>query len=208
MVARGVLLERKVRAAIGLGRACVVISVALHLLYRARARGASNLSKPLYKVALTVRKRRKAMAPITISRTRFIGAPPATVFAVLADPQQLGTLLPRVRRVEFLERGPQSARIATHMAFGPFGDVRTEGDVRWQEGRELVFESQRPVPVTSRWTLTPSGAGTELLATLALDLTALIGPLAAFVPPERVADVVAPDLDAALAEIARRTQAQ
>ncbi len=141
---------------------------------------------------------------ITIRRARHIAASPDTIFAALSDPQQLAALLPRVRQIELLEQGQDQARIATHMAFGPFGDIRNEGRVRWVDGRELRFESPRPVPVTSRWVLTPSEGGTDLEASLALDLGPLLGPLAAFVPAERVADVVGPDLDAALDAVSRR----
>jgi hypothetical protein len=53
--------------------------------------------------------------------------------------------MPRVRRVEMLDRQHDRARIATHMAFGPFGDIRTEGEVRWRRDREVVFRAQWPV---------------------------------------------------------------
>jgi carbon monoxide dehydrogenase subunit G len=143
---------------------------------------------------------------INVNRTRHIDAPPEAVFAALADPDNLAGLMPRVRRVELVERDEDHARVATHMAFGPFGDIRTEGDVRWQAGREVTFNARRPLPVEARWTLTPADGGTDLSATLSLDLAPLIGPLAAFVPQKDVAGMVAPDLDAALAEIARRVE--
>jgi hypothetical protein len=63
-----------------------------------------------------------------------------------------------------------------------------------------------PVPVEARWTLTPSGSGTDVQAALSLDLAPLIGMLAAFVPQKDVANMVGPDLDAALAEVARRVE--
>ncbi|HEU4321914.1 MAG TPA: SRPBCC family protein [Roseiflexaceae bacterium] len=141
---------------------------------------------------------------ITIRRARRIAASPDAIFAALSDPQQLATLLPRVREIELLEQGQDQARIATHMAFGPFGDIRNEGQVRWLNGRELQFDSPKPVQVTSRWVLTPAEGGTDLEASLALDLGPLLGPLAAFIPAERVADVVGPDLDAALDAVSRR----
>ena len=74
--------------------------------------------------------------------------------------------------------------------------------------REVVFSSQRPVEVEARWTLTPAGVGTDLQAALSLDLAPLIGPFAAFVPQNEVANMVGPDLEAALAEIARRVEGQ
>jgi carbon monoxide dehydrogenase subunit G len=150
----------------------------------------------------------KGTTMICIHRIRHIDATPEAVFTALSDPSNLTNLMPRVRRVEMLDRQADRARIATRMAIGPFTDIRSEGDVRWLAGREVVFSSQRPVPVEARWTLTASGGGTDLLAALSLDLAPLIGPLAAFVPQKDVANMVGPDLDAALAEVARRVERQ
>jgi carbon monoxide dehydrogenase subunit G len=145
-------------------------------------------------------------ALIRIDRMRHIAATPQAVFAALSDPSNLAGLMPRVRRVELVERQANRARIATQMAIGPFTDIRSEGDVRWQTDREIVFSSRRPVAVEARWTLTPSGGGTDVQAALSLDLEPLIGPFAAFVPQKDVAKMVGPDLEAALAEIARRVE--
>jgi hypothetical protein len=145
---------------------------------------------------------------ITVDRSRHINATPQAIFAALSDPDNLSKLLPRVRRIECIQRGTDRARVATHMALGLFGDIRSEGEVRWQTDREVVFSSRRPVPIESRWTLTPTDGGTDLRATLSLDLTPLIGPFAAFVPPDQVTRMIAPDLDTALAEIASRVESQ
>jgi hypothetical protein len=143
---------------------------------------------------------------IRINRVRYIDAMPGAVFAALSDPNSLVGLMPRVRRVEMIDRQPDRARIATEMAIGPFSNIRSEGDVRWQNGREVVFSSRTPLPIEARWTLTPTGSGTVLQAALSLDLTPLIGILAAFVPHKDVANMVGPDLDSALAEVARRVE--
>ena len=143
---------------------------------------------------------------IQINRVRYIDATPEAVFAALADPNNLAGLIPRVRRVEMMHRQPERARIVTQMSIGPFSNIRSEGDVRWQDDREVVFSSRTPLPVEARWTLMPSGSGTKLQATLSLDLTPLIGILAAFVPEKDIVNMVGPDLDAALAEVARRVE--
>jgi carbon monoxide dehydrogenase subunit G len=148
----------------------------------------------------------KEISLIHVNRMRHIAATPQAVFAALSDPINLAGLMPRVRRVEMLARQADGARIATRMSIGPFTDIRSEGDVRWQTDREVVFCSRRPVPVEARWTLTPSGSGTDVQVALSLDLAPLIGPFAAFVPQNEVANVVGPDLEAALAEIARRVE--
>jgi len=143
---------------------------------------------------------------IHIHRIRHIDAAPEAVFVALSDPSNLAQLMPRVRQVDLIEHQPDRARIATYMTIGPFANIRSEGDVRWQAGREVVFSSRRPLPVEARWILKPSGSGTDLQAMLSLDLAPLIGVLAAFVPHKDVANMVGPDLDAALAEIARRVE--
>ena len=143
---------------------------------------------------------------IHINRVRHIDATPEAVFAALADPNNLAGLMRRVRRIEMMDRQPDRARIATQMTIGPFSNIRSAGDVRWQDGREVVFSSRTPLPVEARWTLTPSGSGTDLQAALSLDLAPLMGILAAFVPQQDVANTVGPDLDAALAEVARRVE--
>jgi carbon monoxide dehydrogenase subunit G len=143
---------------------------------------------------------------IRIYRTRYIEATPEAVFAALADPNNLAGLIPRVRRVELLDRQPERARIATHMSIGPFWNIRSEGDVYWQAGREVVFSARTPVAVEARWILTPSGSGTNLQVAFSLDLAPLLGILAALVPQQEVANMVEPDLDAALAEVARRAE--
>jgi hypothetical protein len=143
---------------------------------------------------------------IHINRTRYIEAAPETVFVALADPNNLGGLMPRVRRVELLDRQPDRARIATQMSIGPFWNIRSEGDVRWQAGREVVFSSRTPVRVEAHWILTPCNSGTNLQVAFSLDLAPLMGMLAALVPQHEVANMVEPDLDAALAEVARRVE--
>jgi len=143
---------------------------------------------------------------IHINRVRHINATPEAVFDALADPSNLAGLMPRVRRVEMMDRQADRARIATQMAIGPFSNIRSEGDVYWDRGREVVFRSRTPVPVEARWTLTPAGNGTDLQAAFSLDLAPLMGILAAFVPQKDVANIVGPDLDAALAEVARRVE--
>ena len=143
---------------------------------------------------------------ICINRTRYIEATPEAVFAALSDPNNLAGLMPRVRRIEMLDRQPDRARIATQMTIGPFSNIRSEGDVRWQAGREVVFSSRTPIPVEARWILTPCGSGTNLQAVFSLDLAPLMGMLAALVPQQDVANMLGPDLDAALAEVARRVE--
>lgn len=139
-------------------------------------------------------------------RVRVIRVAPEKIFALLADPQNLASILPRVQRVEILERRASSARVRTHMSMGMLGSIAAVGEVQWLEGRELLFQADHPVGVESRWSLLVDPLGTRMVATMILDLTPMIGPLAAFVPADSVASMIGPDLDAALAAIARRVE--
>jgi carbon monoxide dehydrogenase subunit G len=141
---------------------------------------------------------------ITVERTRHIDASPEAIFNALSDPAKLAALLPRVQRVEFIDRGADRARIATYMALGPFGNIRSEGELTWQDNREVVFSARKPVTVQSRWTLVPANGGTDVHASLSLDLAPLIGLFASFVPPDQVKQMIEPDLELALTEIANR----
>jgi carbon monoxide dehydrogenase subunit G len=161
----------------------------------------------MYNLSRNLRQlRTEGAAMFRINRTRHIEATPDAVFTALSDPNNLAGLMPRVRRVELLDRQPDRARIATQMTIGPFSNIRSEGDVRWNARREVVFSSNTPLIVEVRWILTPAGSGTDLRAAFALDLAPLMGMLAALVPQQDVANMVGPDLDAALAEVARRVE--
>lgn len=144
---------------------------------------------------------------IHVTRSRRISAPAASIFAALSDPNRLADLLPRVRRVEMLERNEARARLVTYMAFGPFGELRSEGEVSWTTNETIIFQSRKPVFVEARWTLTPQGEHTDVQANLALDLAPMLGPLAAFVPQDQVTQMIAPDLEAALDKLASRAAA-
>lgn len=143
---------------------------------------------------------------ITVVRRSYIqDVTPEEVFAALSDPKSLNQLLPRVRNVEMLNRNASSARLVTHMSLGGiFGTIRCEGDLTWTEPREIVFQVRKPLPVETRWVLSPAVNGTELQATMLLDLTPLLGPMAQFVPTNAVADMIGTELDQALKTIAAR----
>lgn len=142
----------------------------------------------------------------TAERSRLIRATPEAVFALFSDPANLSAVLPRVQRVEVLRRSATGARVRTHMLMGPLGSLTAEGDVEWVAGRAFSFSAARPVGIESRWALTAEAGGTRVTAAMAIDLSPMMGPLAAFIPAESVAAMLAPDLDAALAAAARRLE--
>jgi hypothetical protein len=143
---------------------------------------------------------------INVERRSFIeNATPEEVFAALSEPGSLSNLLPRVRKVDMLARNETSARLATHMSLGGiFGTIRCEGDLTWTEPSEIVFKVRTPLPVDTVWKLSPALGGTELVATMGLNLSPLLGPMAQFVPVEPVAEMIGKELDAALEAITKR----
>jgi carbon monoxide dehydrogenase subunit G len=140
---------------------------------------------------------------ITLQRSKVVAAGPKEVFESLSDPQELTRLIPRVQKVDVLERHADHARIATHMSMGGiFGTIRCEGELRWVEPSSITFTVQKPLPLENRWSLTPIVGGTEITVMMSLDLVPLLGPLAQFVPANAVTDILGKDIDGALQRIA------
>jgi carbon monoxide dehydrogenase subunit G len=140
-------------------------------------------------------------------RAHIEGSTPEAIFAALSDPKSIGALLPRVQKVELLNRDEEArkAKLVTHMGLGGlFGTIRCEGDLSWVEPREILFQVRTPVPVETRWTLNQGVNGTDISASMALDLNPMLGPMAAFVPVQQVADMLAQELESALRAIAAK----
>lgn len=144
---------------------------------------------------------------IKVARRAYIeGTTPEAIFAALSDPKSIASILPRVQKVEMLSRDEvtRKARLVTHMGLGGiFGTIRCEGDLTWEDGREILFTVRTPVPVETRWTLSSGVNGAEIRASMSLDLAPMLGPMAAFVPTQQVADMLAAELESALKAIAR-----
>jgi Polyketide cyclase / dehydrase and lipid transport len=153
-------------------------------------------------------KRYEEKDMIKVARRAYIeGATPEAIFAALSDPKSIGQLLPRVQKVEMLNRDEvnRKAKLVTHMGLGGlFGTIRCEGDLTWVEPREILFQVRTPVPVETRWLLTPGVNGTDIQATMALDLNPMLGPMAAFVPVQQVGDMLAAELESALKAVAAK----
>ncbi len=138
---------------------------------------------------------------IVTRRASIESSSPEEVFASLADPNRICNLLPRMQKVELLDRNLEtcSARMITYMSLGGiFGIIRCEGDLTWTEPGDILFKVHTPVSLETRWTLIPAVYGTDLQATMSLDLRPLLGPMAAFVPKQIVSDLLAGELEAAL----------
>jgi carbon monoxide dehydrogenase subunit G len=145
---------------------------------------------------------------IKVARRAYIeGTTPEAIFAALSDPKSIGQLLPRVQKVEMLNRDDEArhAKLVTHMGLGGiFGTIRCEGDLTWDDNKEILFQVRTPVPVETRWHLAPGVNGAEVRASMSLDLGPMLGPMAAFVPVQQVSDMLAAELESALKAIARR----
>ena len=142
---------------------------------------------------------------ITLKRTKIVEATPQEIFDTLADPQELTRLIPRVQRVDVLERYADRARIVTHMALGGvFGTIKCEGELCWVEPQSLSFTVRKPLPIENRWSFVPVAGGTEVTVHMSLDLAPILGPFAQFVPTVAVNDMLSSDLDSTLQRIAAR----
>lgn len=139
---------------------------------------------------------------ISVTRQRMVNATPEAIQAMLANPAQLSQLLPQLQRMDVVRQGPGWAQVITTMTFGPLGNMKSEGDVRWT-ANEIIYRSAKPAPLEARWQLRAVNGGTEVTASLSLELGPMLGPLAAFVPQDAVAATIAPDLDRALERLAR-----
>ncbi len=134
-------------------------------------------------------------------------AAPEDVFYAMSDREGLKSLLPRMRKVEFHDRGINSETVVMHIAIGQtFGTIRCEGTLSWDEPRELTFTVHTPLPVETRWTLNPAVNGTELNIDMQLELEPLLGPMARFVPKQAVEDMMVKELTHAINRIAQRTK--
>lgn len=145
---------------------------------------------------------------IKVTRRAYLeGSTPAEIFAALSDPQGVAQILPRVQKVDMLNRddAARKARLVTHMSLGGiFGTIRCEGELTWVDDREILFKVRTPVPVETHWLLTQAVGGTELQATMDLNLAPMLGPMAAFVPVQQVSDMLATELEKALTAISAR----
>lgn len=154
---------------------------------------------------------REGSAMITVNRRAYLeDTTPEAIFATLSDPDGIAELLPRMQRVELLDRDDLqgTARLVTYMGLGGiFGTIRCEGDLTWIEPREILFKVRSPVALETRWTLSTAVNGTAIQAAMSLDLAPMLGPMAAFVPVQQVAEILGGELDVALKLIANKMRA-
>jgi hypothetical protein len=142
-------------------------------------------------------------------RCHIEGVTPEQVFTTLSNPSLISQILPRVQKTELHDRDDvaRHAKLVTYMSMGGlFGTIRCEGDLTWQDNREIVFTVRTPLPVETRWVISPAINGTDIQVVMGIDLKPLLGAMASFVPEKTVADMLGSDLETALRGVARQTR--
>lgn len=142
-------------------------------------------------------------------RCHIEGVTPEQLFATLSDPALISQILPRVQKSELHDRDDiaRRARLVTYMSMGGlFGTIRCEGDLTWQDNREIIFTVRTPLPVETRWVLNQGVNGTDLQLVMGIDLAPMLGMMASFVPEKTVADMLGSDLETALRSVARHAR--
>lgn len=132
-----------------------------------------------------------------VERHTFIEAPPAAVFAWLADPAHLPEIWPSMVAVENVQTRPDGAhsfdwtyRMAGLRFHGHAETIAVERD-------RLRVDRNSGIPSTFRWTYAPHGTGTDLGLEIEYELPGPFGALAAPVLRrlnEREADVLVRNL--------------
>lgn len=114
-----------------------------------------------------------------VEKHTFIGAPPAAVFAWLADPAHLPEIWPSMVEVTNVRRSPDGAhsfdwtyRMAGVRLHGHAETIALEPD-------RLRVVRNSGLPSTFRWTYAPHGDGTELGLEVEYELPGPFGALAA-----------------------------
>lgn len=117
---------------------------------------------------------------IRVQREGTVQANAEQLHVLLADPQSMPKLLPRIKRVEVGASDQGGTHVVTHMSFGgPLGLQRYSGVLR-SSPEAIWFEASKPFAVLARWTLVPDGESTQVTALLELDLDTLLKPLGRF----------------------------
>jgi hypothetical protein len=130
---------------------------------------------------------------------------PREVFAELSNPENLTTLLPRLRKATLDESTNDSARLTLCITIGNmFGTICFGGHLNWVEPSEINFHVKKPIDAKIQWFLTPTNLGTNVNVVACMDISPLLGPMAFFVPNDMVGNIIGSDLEHALQQVASR----
>ncbi len=145
--------------------------------------------------------------PISVMRSRRIAAPAHAVYRMLANPECIARAWPGIRRIDSVSHHATHAVVRLVIALAGFPAVPSEGVVSWDGGSEIRFSATHPIDITTRFSLIPDGDRTQLTMAMTIDVAPLMGPLSAFIPHERLAGVIGPELDTTLAQVAHTLEA-
>ena len=140
--------------------------------------------------------------PISVMRSRRIAAPAHAVYRLLSNPEHIARAWPGIRRMDILSRHASHATVRMVFSLAGFPAMPTEGPVSWDGSGEIRFTATHPLEITTLFGLMPDGDRTQLTMAMTLDVSPLMGALSAFIPHERIAGVIGPELDTALARVA------
>lgn len=140
--------------------------------------------------------------PISVMRSRRIAAPAHAVYRLLSNPEHIARAWPGIRRMDILSRHASHATVRMVFSLAGFPAMPTEGTVSWDGSGEIRFTATHPLEITTLFGLMPDGDRTQLTMAMTLDVSPLMGALSAFIPHERIAGVIGPELDTALARVA------
>jgi len=109
--------------------------------------------------------------------------------------------------MDILSHHANHATVRMVFALAGFPAMPTEGTVSWDGSGEIRFTATHPLDITMLFGLMPDGDRTQLTMAMTLDVSPLMGALSAFIPHERIAGAIGPELDTALARVAHAIEA-
>lgn len=137
----------------------------------------------------------------TVERKRSFDQTAERIRAIVADPDQLGRLMPRAERVEVLARSENRARVAVVVRLGKLGTQRVEGEARLLDDG-VRFVAVQPIQIDVRWTISARAEGTEVSVRLAAEVPPKLAPMARFIPQRMIEERIGVELEGALAALA------
>ena len=136
----------------------------------------------------------------TVERKRSFDQPAERIRAIVADPDQLGRLMPRAERVEVLARSENRARVAVIVRLGKLGTQRVEGEARLLEDG-VRFVAVQPIQIDVRWTILPRDEGTDVTVRLVAEAPPRLATMARFIPQRMIEERIGTELEGALAAL-------
>lgn len=138
-----------------------------------------------------------------VSRSRWLPYPPAYLYQVLTEVQNLPHITKRIETIEVIEQISATEAHTQVRLDLPMGQhLVSQGYVRGVPDQQLSFRTEQPIPLEFSWNLNPAEqdniAGTEIVSSLEIEL----GMAAAVVSNFMLQGILAAELDADLERLA------